>query len=500
MRSYVRTICVGACLGMASLLCGCTEMYLIFGPGGVLGSSQTTGSGGTTGGGTTGGGTTTGGTVIGAPAYISDQADPLLEATAGAKVVVAAQMNDDNGDGVIDNNDLVDFVSGSDESQPIQLHLNQGAGVTFSTISIAGGGPIARMVDLEVADFDGDGRPDIAILINDTGFVPVAGASLRGAVVLLFAPADPSNALAWLEVTLTETFLLPSDETGMTSFAVADIDQDVESDGTTPKGPDIVLGTNEEGDGNKNIRLYLNPGRDPAGGTHRSRSGGQWAGSLLDADASSFQSLVLADIDRDGDQDVVATFPTAKSFNVRWLVNPLNPAGVGAVSVAPWTRFIVGQQMGGGDFVDVADLDGDGDTDVGVASVSEGLIQWFKNPDVPADGLNVVTQQTFPWAVYNLGLLQSGFTINQMQLVDMNGDAAVDCFVTADGNMVGMQRGTEVHDFWLAFNILATNPVATIGLCAFEDLNRDGLIDIIAPLDREGLTQDEILIFTRLTP
>ncbi|MBN1346866.1 MAG: hypothetical protein JXQ73_29510, partial [Phycisphaerae bacterium] len=93
-----------------------------------------------------------------------------------------------------------------------------------------------------------------------------------------------------------------------------------------------------------------------------------------------------------------------------------------------------------------------------------------------------------------------GYVINQLQLTDMNADGLVDCFLTASGNLVGMQRGADVYDYWLGFSIVATDPVADVGRCAFEDLNKDNLIDLIVPLDRDGLTQDQILILTRLTP
>ena len=135
-----------------------------------------------------------------------------------------------------------------------------------------------------------------------------------------------------------------------------------------------------------------------------------------------------------------------------------------------------------------------------MVKTSEGLVQWFENPDNPTQGLSIVSQQSFPWRVFNLGRVQSGYVINQMQLEDMNADGQVDCFVTANGNMAGFTRGLELYDFWLAFSIVSTNPTATIGRCAFVDVNENGLVDIIAPLDREGLTQDQILIFNRLTP
>ncbi len=485
MYSRIRRTCGVCALFALFISTGCTELYFTFGPGGLFGPSSSS----------VGGSTTTQPTVIDSPVYVTDRADPLLESTAGAKVVVAAQLNDDNGDGVIDANDEQDFVSGSNESQPIQIHLNNGNGTSFTTITVAGGGPIARMVDLEIADLDADGRDDIAVLVNDTGFVPVTGANLRGAVVLLFNPPDASDALAWEESTISATFILPCDEIGMTDFAVGDLNGD--------NLPDIALGSNEVGDVEKHIRLYLNPGAASA------RNGNLWAQqNSITVDAVPFKKMQLADVDGDGDLDLFASFPIAKTFNIRWLVNPLVPAGAAAVAAGNWQSRIVGQQGEvdpenvGGDFMAAEDIDGDGDFDVAVAHAQLGLVQWFRNPARPAEpgGFAIVTQQTFPWEVYNLGRLNEGFTLNQMQLVNLDSNGTLDCFVTANGNMVGFTRGPVLEDFWLAFSIVSTNPVADIGTCAITDINEDGLVDIIAPLDREGLVQDQIIVLRRVSP
>jgi len=469
MRPHGTRLCVFILAPVIALSSGCAELFGIFGPGGAFGPAQSA----------VGGDPSTQTTTIPAPSFLASQLDPELEATAGAKVIVVADMD---GDG------LDDFVSGSNESQPIQLHMRTGAGVEFNTFSIAGGGPIAQMVGLEVADFDADGNPDIAVLVNDTGFVPVAGAGIRGAVVLLFAPADPTDTLAWTEVTINQTFLLPGEGSGMTDFGVADMNGD--------NRLDIVLATNEVGPTDL-IRLYFNPGaanvRNPNGWTEST--------APVETDVNTVTAIEIADLDGDGDNDVVAAFPTAKTFNVRWMINPQVETSAAAAAAGAWTRGFVGQQgevdpaNQGGDEMAVGDIDLDGDIDVAIAHKGLGLVQWFENP-----GTALLAQVTYPWSVYNLGQLTSGVEINQLQLVDLNLDGQLDAYVTASGNMVGLQPAADVHDFWQGFSILSTDPVADIGHTAFSDVNGDGLLDIIAPLDRTGLAQDQFLIFTRLTP
>jgi len=474
-------VCV--CLFLAGLLSapftGCTELFFVAGPGGVFPPQTTTSSVISTGGQATTQGTTVGGGTIAAPQYTQNIVDPVLEATAGAKVIKAADMD---GDG------LLDLVSGSNENQPIQLHMRNTSGLTFETFSISGGGPIASMIDLEIVDLDGDGNLDIAVLVRDTGFVPVQDASIRGAVVLLFAPDDPTDQLAWTEVTITATFNLPGEDIGFAAFAVADFTGDGRAD--------IMLGSNEIEETDV-IRLYQNPGGANA------RDGGAWteAGLPVTADVNLIQDLAAGDMDGDGDLDVVATFPTAKTFNVRWLVNPLQESGVDAAMAGSWTRRIVGQQSEvdpenqGGDFIAVGDIDEDGNLDVAVAHGTLKLVQWFENP-----GPGFIEQQTFPWRVFNMAQLIEGVEMTQIQLVDMDLDGSLDLFATASGQMVGFERGSELRDFWNGFTILATNPIADIGVCGFADINGDGLLDILAPFDREGLVQDQFLLFLRSSP
>lgn len=472
--------------GLSLLLTsGCTEFYVLFGPGGIWGPGGTSSS-------LTSSGATTQPAAISGPLFSVRQIDPILESTAGARVIVAADFNADG---------QMDFVSGSAESQPIQLHLRIPGTQDYNTFSIAGEIPISIMYDVQVADFDQDGRLDVAVLVNNTGIIPVAGANKRGAVVLLFAPPDPSDAISWTQVLINATFLLPNDDTGMTDFAVADIDGQ--------NGPDVVLGSNEVAAGGntatKRIYLFQNPG--PA----NARNGAAWIGPDFAAtfpiisEAPPFEQLELSDIDRDGDIDVVGTFPTALSSNIRWMVNPLVPTGVGAVAAGNWVDNIIGeqrqltqpgdQQVPGADFIAVGDIDGDGDIDLASGFEQLRLFQWFENP-----GPALVALQGFPWKVYNIGELNEGVTMNQLQLVDLNLDGQLDAFVTASGNMVAFQPRTNIQDYWQPISITSTNPIATIGRCAFVDENGDGLLDIVAPMDRDGVTLDQFLILTRLSP
>jgi hypothetical protein len=472
-------------VGFVFLSGGCGAIYFTFAPGGLWPPSGTGGVAGT-GPGSSSSATTSQPATIPGFAFTVRQLDPLLESTAGARVVVPADMNRDG---------LIDFVSASAENQPIQLHLRKGSAVDYTTITIAGGAPISTMYDLAVADFDADGLLDIAVLVNDTGFVPVTNADKRGSVVLLFAPADTANALAWQMVVLNFTFALPNTQTGLTEFAVADMD------GTN--GPDIVFASNEITSGvftaTKRVYLLRNPGGASA------RNGINWlpTTSPVYSDVPEVKAVEVSDMDADGDLDVVVTYPTAKSQNISWLVNPLVESGMAATTAGAWVARTVGEQrqlnqpgdeqVSGADFIGVGDIDGDGAPDVVSAFNQIGVVQWFQNP-----GTATVQQVNYPWNVFNIGKT-SASTLNQLQLVDLDLNGTLDVFVTGAGNMAGFERRSDVFNYWQPFTITGTSPVATIGKCAFSDVDGNGRLDIIAPMDRDGVTNDQFLILLRLT-
>lgn len=462
-------------LSGAILLSGCTEAAFLLGTGtgltGGVAPTVGTGSGGTV---------TIGGEIpiseppdaVVGPSFAPSLLDPILEATAGAKALVA---------GDIDNDGVMDLASISDENQPVQIHLRNTTTNLFDTVTIGGGAPISRSVDIELADFDQDGRLDVAVLINDTGFAPPPMAEKLGALVLLFQGADVRNSYQWTRVVVS--FKGTNDE-GFVDMTVGDFDGQ--------NGPDVVFSSNEPTEENvpdKFLYLYTNPGGGAA------RNSASWVETQIEQEKSPLNRVETIDVDQDGDLDVVATSPPAKSFNTRWMQNPLVESGVAAVTAGAWNLRMVGQQQDGGDVLDVGDIDGDGALDVAVARQDLRVIQWFRNP-----GVDALSQETFPipWSVFNIGQLTDG-DINQIQLVDMDGNGTLDCFVTASGNIAGYQRQllASVTDFWTPFSILATEPVADIGKAAFGDFNGDGRVDFVAPLNREGLTQDQLVIFTR---
>jgi len=95
--------------------------------------------------------------------FTAFQIDPVEEDTAGPKFAVA---------GDVDQDGLLDLVSGWNQSQPIQLHLQRrdpAGKISFRTVTIAGTSPTAVMAGVRLGQIDNDGWLDIVVLVKAAG-------------------------------------------------------------------------------------------------------------------------------------------------------------------------------------------------------------------------------------------------------------------------------------------------------------------------------------------
>lgn len=475
-------------------LCGCAELYLYFGPNGLFpaggGSSgippsPNPGTGGVQNPNNTIP-TTTQPAAVSPPLYRVSIIDSFLEQAAGARMITQTELDGDT---------TADFATISYESQVVMIHLRNATTNLFEQFIVGGGIPLSEMIRIASADIDQDGNPDLVVAVYHTGFAPTPPATRVGQVVILFAPADPRDQLSWLTVPLPNA-LRQNDDFSITDLVVRDFDN--------ANGPDIMFVSNEPPPMGSNLSrrfvfLFPNPGAAMA------RTGAAWGiprpsafGVLppfIEIDAPDASQITPADVDGDGDTDIVASFPPAESLNIRWLENP-GPANIDpnpAAALPRWVRHFVGQQDGGANVIAVGDIDGDGDSDVAAGTNLQGLVQWFRNPGTPN-----VSIQSFPWEVFNIGIA-GGAELNQLHLADLNNNGQLDVWAAGGGTMYGFfpRTGTNFLDYWTPFTIAGTNPLATIGYPAFVDLDGNGTTDFIVPLDRNGVNQDSFAIFAR---
>ena len=292
-------------------------------------------------------------------------ADPTWTATdiatsaAGANSVFAADMDGD-GD--------MDIVSSSANDNTIAWYENDGnANPTWAAADIATSANSARSVF--VADMDGDGDMDIiSASYND-------------------------NTIAWYEnngaanPTWTATDIATS-AAGALSVYEADMDGDGDMD--------IVSADF----GDNTIAWYENNGAaDPT-----------WAAADIATSANGAASVFLADMDGDGDMDIVSA--SSNDNTIAWYEN-------NGAADPTWTAADIVTNAGFARDVHAADMDGDGDMDIVSADFGDNTIAWYENngaADPTWTAADISTSANAPHSVF---------------VADMDGDGDMD-IVSAD--------------------------------------------------------------------
>jgi hypothetical protein len=322
------------------------------------------------------------------------------------------------------------------------------------------------------ADVNGDGFTDYAVI--DEGF---------GRQTILFHPGPGGDVRApWQRLVLGQT--------GNPEYStLADLDGDGALDLVVVEGDDLERGLPT------GIRFWWGPGparaTDPTAWTD--------AGRVPGNDGQQYLYVACRDIDGDGHLDVVVGgrrhSVTRQYAGLRWLRAPADPAA--RRDLARWeTHFIDRDCLSGHAFV-FADIDQDGDEDIVDANADwdthdrDEDLAWYENP-----GRGEATLQ--PWRRHVVWRSAQFYAKPQVGVADYDGDGLTD-LVTQTQNFVVLFRKTSVQPVaWERIEIRKPAEIQWLGRpMKFADLDADGRLDLVGMLIHNdgNLPRDKASVF-----
>ena len=243
----------------------------------------------------------------------------VIDDTIGGVGVAIADM---------DGDDIPDVINAGWSSASVKWYKNSGGdSITWTAYTIEKGFPSPEIVD--VGDIDGDGDMDAVVTGTVTG------------IVVWFE--NGGDGINWTKDTID---LL----TGALVCHTVDLDGDDDLDVAVTAG----YGTAKE------VDWYENGGDSPV----------SWTKHTIDGGLSGANDLVIADIDDDDDLDVFATGMAAN--DVVWYEN-------GGDSPVTWTKYLIDENLTGAFGVEVADMDKNGTLDVVATGNGAGDVVWYSN-------------------------------------------------------------------------------------------------------------------------
>jgi hypothetical protein len=278
----------------------------------------------------------------------------------------------------IDNDGDIDIVVGETQHNRISLFRNAGSNQFQWTNQIIGY-PFNGASSVYCADFDGDGFKDIV------------GVARRGAEVAWWR--NPGNdTSSWNKQTIRGGYYFPHEVYSC----------DFDSDGDM----DVFVANS----GLSCMNWWRNDGGDPI----------VWVEQTIASGFSQAKSIRTADIDGDGDLDVVGA--AFLSDAVKWWRND----GGNPIT---WTEFLINGNFDGAHKVNLVDIDKDGRIDVLGVAYWGGEIAWWRN-----DGGNPVT--------WSKQIIATGFAgVCEALAADLDNDGNLDVVGTAQvGNELALWR------------------------------------------------------------
>jgi len=187
-------------------------------------------------------------------------------------------------------------------------------------------------------------------------------------------------------------------------------------------------------------------------------AGTTWTLHDIVANLSGAHDAQVADVNGDGLLDVVTAAYDAD--DISWFVNDGDITGTG-----PWARMVVRTGFDGAICVGSGDLDGDGDLDLAAGAYLAGDVYWFANDG--GDGT--------AWVADDVTFALDG--VYSVQPVDMDGDGTLD--LLAAGRLADRVTWFENEgSYWVSRDVATAFDGARSALAV--DLDGEGDLDVVA--------------------
>ncbi len=362
--------------------------------------------------------------------------EDLIRAKYGYAYGIAAADLDGDGDLDLVSSDTTDDKTPKKDNGALLWFENDGKG-TFTEHVIAKNedGWFER---LAVGDIDGDGHPDVAVVLNRAG-----------SIVWFQNPGKPAT-LPWKRHIIVSGSL-----PGAYDVALGDFDGDGRLDAAASSWTR----------GNRFV-WYRNPGKE---GFEK-----EWPARVIEDKLSETRTVCVADFNGDGRPDVLGTASAAPL--VVWYEN------VGTRGELPtWKKHVV-STTAAPVHGRPADIDGDGDADIvmahgmrdGLAPRAKHQVVWYENVGKPGKGTE--------WKQHVVRALADAF---EAVAADLDGDGRLDVVATAwgpAGRVVWFHNPGEPMKSWPMHPLKDKWPNANSVIAG--DLNGDKKVDVAATAER----------------
>jgi len=329
-------------------------------------------------------------------------------------------------------------IGGGDELGLIAIHFQLDL-TTWQTVVIDAGDRYSEVNAITVADIDLDVNPDVVVAVMDR-------------ILYQQAPDDPTLADDWkifeIQASIGEEFRAWFD------VAAGQIDG--------VDGLDIVAALADDG-----RVVWFKAPRQP---DDLAWAQG-WELNNIDATTRRLaDSVALYDLNGDDLLDVISTAPGETEDIISWYEHPED------LVTEAWTKHPMSDFAGATRF-DIADLDGDGDVDLAAISPDGQRAVWFPQPSrVTSRWLGYVLGE------FNRGF-DNRLPVD-IAIADIEGNGQNDVVIaTSDpGGLSWFTPGTDNQTRWTE-TVIVSFTDANAGLIDMGDIDADGDPDVVSPYD-----------------